>query len=100
MSENARDLFGFTPPQGDLFANEAPRNDGVGVADPERVRARLHKLLMQAKEAKRTSPWSERDTRMYQITFPQMANWLPAAEAEQLCIEFRLELERLRTKSS
>jgi hypothetical protein len=32
---------------------------------------------------------------MYQIVFPQMANWLPEAEAEQLRFEFHRELKRL-----
>ena len=32
---------------------------------------------------------------MYQIVFPQMANWLPDSEAEQLRFEFERELRRL-----
>ena len=99
MSEQPPDLFGFKPRQGDLFAGEPPRNNGIGVADPAEVRARLHKLLAQAKAAQSTPPWSERNTRMYQITFPQMANWLPRDEAEQLRLEFRTELERLKVPS-
>jgi hypothetical protein len=94
-SEQALDLFGFKRSQGDLFANEPPRNNGVGVADPDDIRARLHKLLAEARAAESFPPWNERTTRLYQITFPQMANWLPIAEAEQLRLEFHTELERL-----
>jgi hypothetical protein len=95
MSEETPDLFGHRPAQADLFANEPARNNGVGVADPGDVRRRLHKLLAEARAAQSKPPWSERDTRMYQIIFPQMANWLPYAEAEQLRLEFHTELERL-----
>jgi|SRR5450631_4472515 hypothetical protein len=95
MSEQAPDLFGFKRSQGDLFANEPARNDGVGVADPDDIRARLHKMLAAARAAEATPPWNERTTRLYQTIFPQMANWLPAAEAEQLRLEFWTEMERL-----
>jgi hypothetical protein len=44
----------------------------------------------------REMPWSERDARMWQIVFPNMANWLPEDEAEQLRFEFAREMERLR----
>jgi hypothetical protein len=95
MSEQASGLFGFKRSQGDLFANEPARNNGIGVADPNDIRARLHKMLTEARTALSTPPWNERTTRLYQVIFPQMANWLPDAEAEQLRSEFRTELERL-----
>jgi hypothetical protein len=95
MSDEMPDLFGFEPPQGDLFADEPPRSNGVGVANPDVVRARLLKLLADARAAESKPPWNERATRMYQIIFPQMANWLPEAEAEQLRLEFARELQRL-----
>ena len=41
-------------------------------------------------------PWSERDARMWQIVFPNMAKWLPDDEAEQLRFEFAQEMERLK----
>jgi hypothetical protein len=41
-------------------------------------------------------PWPERDARMWQIVFPNMANWLPDDEAEQLRLEFAREMERLK----
>ena len=95
MSEQTSDLFGFTPPQGDLFADEPARNNGVGVANPDDVRIRLHTLLAQARAARSGPPWNARTTRLYQMIFPQMAKWLPDAEAEQLRLEFTAELERL-----
>jgi len=95
MSDQAADLCGFKPSQGDLFANEPARNDGVGVADPDDIRARLHKMLVEARAAESKPPWNERTTRLYQTIFTQMANWLPTAEAEQLRLEFRTEMERL-----
>ena len=85
----------FTPPQGDLFAGEPPRNNGIGVANPAKVRIRLLKMLAEARAAEAKSPWNERTTRLNQIIFPQMTKWLPDAEAEQLRLEFRSELERL-----
>ncbi len=95
MSDPTPDLFGFRPAQGDLFADEPGRNNGVGVADPDDIRARLHKLLAEARAAQSRPPWNERTTRMHQIVFPQMANWLPASEAQQLCFAFQEELARL-----
>jgi hypothetical protein len=95
MSEQVPEVFGFKRSQCDLFANEPARNNGVGVADPNDIRARLHKMLAEARAAESASPWNERTTRLYQVIFPQMANWLPDAEAEQLRSQFRTELERL-----
>jgi len=65
------------------------------VPDPENVRRRLHALLSMARGAT-TMPWPERDARMWQTVFPQMANWLPEDEAEQLRFEFAQEIERLK----
>jgi hypothetical protein len=95
MNSHTPDLFGFQPAQGDLFANEAPRNDGIGVADPDKVRARMLKILAEARAAESKPPWNERTTRMYEVIFPQMANRLPEAEAQQLRFEFASELRRL-----
>lgn len=63
--------------------------------DPEKVRRRLNALLETARAAARM-PWPERDARMWQMVFPNMANWLPADEAAQLRMEFAREMERLR----
>lgn len=63
--------------------------------DPETIRRRLHALLARARQAQ-VMPWPERDARMWQTVFPQMANWLPEEEADQLRLAFAQEIERLR----
>jgi len=63
--------------------------------DPDDVRRRLQALLSIARAAK-SMPWPERDARMWQVVFPQMANWLPDDEADQLRFEFAQEIERLK----
>jgi hypothetical protein len=54
----------------------------------------LKTLLEKAKSANKM-PWSERDARMWQTVFPNMAKWLPEPEAEQLRFEFEQEMQRL-----
>ncbi|MGH6791536.1 MAG: hypothetical protein ACRECF_02205 [Methyloceanibacter sp.] len=51
-------------------------------------------LLEKLRLAKKM-PWSERDARMWRTVFPNMANWLPEEEADQLRFEFAREMERL-----
>ncbi len=63
--------------------------------DPDDVRRELLSLLAQARAAQ-AMPWPEREARMWQTVFPQMANWLPEEEAEQLRFAFAQEIERLR----
>ena len=63
--------------------------------DPDRIRERLQGLLATARNASHM-PWNDRDRRMWQVVFPQMANWLPDDEANQLRFEFAQELERLQ----
>lgn len=92
------DLFGRGPAQGSLFGAgddrlRTPQQNQL--PEPEKVRQRLRLLLDKARSAARM-PWSERDARMWQMVFPNMANWLPAEEAEQLRFEFAQEMERLR----
>jgi hypothetical protein len=65
------------------------------VADTELIRRRLHALLEKARGAV-AMPWPERDARMWQTVFPQMAGWLPDDEANQLRFEFMQEIERLK----
>jgi hypothetical protein len=91
------DLFGYRPVQGSLFGPGPDRLQPPQqrmVPDPEKVRRRLLALLDKARNAERM-PWSERDARMWQIVFPNMANWLPEDEAAQLRLEFAREMERL-----
>ena len=63
--------------------------------DPEKVRARLHKILAEARAA-RTLPWEPTTVSLYQTIFPQMTNWLPEDEGAQLRFDFEVELERLK----
>jgi len=97
MSET--DLFGDRPPQASLFGDAPDRIPHAAqpslVPDVADVRRRLHELLAKARDAQ-TMPWPERKARVWQIVFPQMANWLPEDEANQLRFEFAAEIERLK----
>lgn len=61
------------------------------------VREDLNSILAQAQAATDAPPWDARTMRYNKIVFVQMAKWLPDEEAEQLCFEFRNELERIET---
>lgn len=96
----SRDLFGQPsgPDQLSLFGEgegrmAPPRQDFS--PKPEVVRARLHALLARARSAQ-ALPWPEREARMWNVVFPQMANWLPEEEADQLRFDFAREMERLK----
>jgi hypothetical protein len=92
------DLFGHGPAQGSLFGDGDDRLQAPSqhhLPDPDKVRQRLRTLLEKARSAEKM-PWSERDARMWQTVFPNMANWLPDAEAAQLRFEFAREMERLK----
>jgi hypothetical protein len=98
MSAPSEPLFPGDDEQLSLFgAGEGQMQPPVRrfVADTELVRRRLHALLATAKAAS-VMPWPERDARMWQTVFPQMADWLPDDEASQLRFEFMQEIERLK----
>jgi len=89
------------PDEPDLFGMkqlglglEDTRPDTTKV-DPEEVRAELLAILEIARAARDAAPWDRRTHRYHQVVFPQMANWLPPEEADQLCFEFARELERI-----
>ena len=86
------DLF-VTRSQSDLFGAEAIPTYRP---DPGKVRARLHKILAEARVAQ-TSPWEPTRVSLYRTIFPQMTLWLPADEAAQLRFEFETEMARLET---
>ncbi|MDE1987928.1 MAG: hypothetical protein KGJ28_15425 [Alphaproteobacteria bacterium] len=91
------DLFGHTPAQASLFGSGEDRLQAPQqrlVPDPETVRLRLKGLIEKARTAEKM-PWPERDARMWQTVFPNMAKWLPPEEAEQLRFEFEKEMQRL-----
>ena len=92
------DLFGHSPAQGSLFGAgddrlQAPRQRSL--PDPNEIRRRLGSLLEQARSAEKM-PWSDRDAKMWQTVFPNMAKWLPDDEADQLRFEFAQQMERLK----
>lgn len=89
-SRNQFDLFGADEPE--LFDEDAPPVYYHG--DPDRVRARLHRLIAEARAA-RTVPWDDDDLRLYRKIVPQMVLWLPEEEGRQLCFDFEEEILRL-----
>ena len=92
------DFFGYAPAQDSLFGPGEDRLQAPVqryLPDPEKVRQRLRALLETARAADKM-PWPEKDARVWQIVFPNMANWLPEDEAEQLRFEFAREMERLQ----
>jgi len=89
------------PDEPDLFG---PNQLGLGLEDtrpdptkidPEQIRQELRALLELAKSAQDEAPWDRRTHQYHEVVFPQMANWLPDDEAEQLCFEFAEELKRI-----
>jgi hypothetical protein len=86
------DLFA-TESQSDLFGAEATP---AYRPNPDKVRARLRKILAEARAAQ-TSPWEPARVSLYRTIFPQMTLWLPEDEAAQLRFEFETELARLET---
>ena len=60
------------------------------------MRARLHKILAEARAAQ-TSPREPARVSLYRTIFPQMTLWLPEDEAAQLRFEFETEMARLET---
>jgi hypothetical protein len=72
------------------YTRPEPTND-----DPDEVRQELITILEIARAARDEAPWDRRTHRYHQVVFPQMANWLPDDEAQQLCFEFARELERI-----
>ena len=91
VSPRQRDLF-QNDEQADLFGEDSPTP--VYRADPDEVRAELHRMLAEARAAKEL-PWEPAKVSLYRTIFPQMTNWLPEEEAAQLRFEFDTEMDRL-----
>jgi hypothetical protein len=85
------DLF-QTDEQSGLFDEDTPTPEYR--ADPDSVRAELHKILAEARAARRL-PWEPKTVLLYRTIFPQMTNWLPEEEGAQLRFEFETEIKRL-----
>lgn len=91
MARNGQpDLF-RAEEQPDLFGDSRP---AAYRPDPGKVRARLHKILAEARAAQRL-PWEATRASLYRTIFPQMTMWLPEDEGAQLRFEFEAELVRL-----
>jgi hypothetical protein len=60
------------------------------------VRARLYKILAEARAAQK-SPWESARFSLYRTIFPQMTLFLPEDEASQLRFTFETVLGRLKT---
>ena len=86
------DLFGAGGEQGDLFGEAAAP---AYRPDADKVRARLHHILAEARAAQ-SLPWDRGRLSLYRTIFPQMTLWLPEDEAAQLRFEFEEELARLK----
>ena len=54
-----------------------------------KVRARLHRILAEARAAQKL-PWEPTRVSLYRTIFPQMTNWLPDEEAAKLRFEFEI----------
>lgn len=95
MSQTQSERNGHTEPQGELFASADMRPTWKPpVIDPEDVRRRLHSMLEKVRNSVDDLPWSLEVTLRNRTIFPQMANWLPHEEAEELRAAFRDELRR------
>jgi hypothetical protein len=88
--DNERDMFSEET-QTELFGE---KDVTAYQPDPDKVRARLHKILAEARAAK-TLPWAPTRVSLYRTIFPQMALMLPEEESRQLRFDFEAELARL-----
>jgi len=80
----------FAPDEPDLF----PAEPLVYRGDPDRVRARLRRILAEAQGAA-TLPWDRRRAELYRTVVPQMTLWLPEHEAQQWRLDFESAMDRL-----
>jgi hypothetical protein len=79
--------------QADLFGAEA---QPAYRPSPERVRARLQRILTELRGTKSFPIGSGRPS-LYRTIFPQLTLFLPEEEAAQLRLEFDSEMERLQS---
>jgi hypothetical protein len=91
-SSRQRDLFQSNE-QTDRFGEDTPTPEYR--ADPDAVRAELHKILAEARAAQKL-PWEPKTALLYRTIFPQMTNWLSDEEGAQLRFEFEAEIKRLQ----
>ncbi len=94
MPDSTPDLFGHTPAQADLFG-QASAPVARRQVDPAKIRLWLQSMLADLSSAESGSPWPHETLRLNRVIFPQMSNWLPPEERQQLCFAFENELKRL-----
>jgi hypothetical protein len=96
----SRNLSRSTQP--DLFATQSdllgPPPKQSYTPSLATVRAEANKVLEKARIA-REMPWTAKELAFWKTVFPQMTNWLPAEEAEQLRAAFMEEICRLEAAS-
>lgn len=88
---------------GDLFGGPAQLGFDLGDSTPappyepdrDEVRRELQEVLAEARSALNECPWDERTFNYHKVVFPQMANWLPEDERDQLRFEFFREVKRI-----
>jgi hypothetical protein len=85
---NQTDLFGS---QGDLFGPPPKQSYAPSI---EKVRTEINKVLDKARIAK-DMPWTAKEVAFWKTVFPQMTNWLPEQEREQVRAAFWEEINRL-----
>ncbi|MES2022475.1 MAG: hypothetical protein V4460_14365 [Pseudomonadota bacterium] len=61
----------------------------------DEVRDDLHGILDAARAVSAVTLWDRRTYLYNKTVFPQMSQWLPEDERDQLCFEFFKELERI-----
>ena len=94
MPKDSDDGFGFGPKQMGFDLGDSPKPKTYQ-ADPDVVRRELYEVLAEAKSALEECPWDRRTFDYHKVVFPQMANWLPEVERDQLRFEFAREVERI-----
>jgi len=86
------DLFGT---QTDMFGPPPKQSYAPSL---EKVRAEVDKVLEKARIAK-DMPWTAKEVAFWKTVFPQMTNWLPEEEREQVRAAFWEEICRLEAGS-
>ena len=80
--------------QGELFGQDGRDlsdddfETPVYLADPDKVREELHKILAEARAAN-AMPWDAKRAALCRTIFPQMTNWLPEEEG---AVAFRIRI--------
>lgn len=95
MAEDSGKLFDFGPSQLGFDLGDTPRPRASELPDPNEIREELLGILAIARQAQDACPWDQREFQYHKVVFPQMANWLPEAERDQLRFEFAQEVTRI-----